>query len=73
MMLAAILGIIGLVLAFFCVGGFMEGDMAKVGKFAAGLAVCSVLILMTSGPRQSVVVRHCEIEWDGFSNSEVCD
>lgn len=72
-MLAAVLGIVGLVLALFAVGGFMEGDMGKVGKFGGAFAVCAVLILMTSGPRQSIVVRHCEIDWDGFANSEVCD
>jgi len=73
-MLAAVLGVIGLVLALFAVGGFMEGDMSKVGKFGAGLAVCAVLILMTSGPNRTTgASQNCHIDWDGFANSEVCN
>lgn len=73
-MIAGILGIVGLVLALFCVGGFMEDDMAKVGKFGAAFVVCGVLILMTAGPsRNSGGSQNCHIEWDGFSNPEVCD
>jgi hypothetical protein len=73
-MIAGVLGIIGLVLALFCVGGFMEGNMAKAGKFGAGLAICLGLILITSGPsRNTGGGQNCHTEWDGRANSEVCD
>jgi hypothetical protein len=73
MMLAGALGIIGLVLALFCVGGFMEGDMAKVGKFGAGFVVCGLLILFTSVPSRNTGGQNCHIDWDGRANSEVCN
>jgi hypothetical protein len=72
-MIAAVLGIAGLVLALFAVGGFMEGDMSKVGKYGSGFAVCAVLILMTAGPRTGGGSQNCHIDWDGRANSEVCD
>lgn len=73
-MIAGILGIVGLVLALFCVGGFMEGDIAKAGKFGAGLGVCLVLIFLTSAPGQRTGgSQNCHIDWDGRANSEVCD
>lgn len=73
-MLAGLLGIAGLVLALFAVGGFMEGDMGKVGKYGAGFVVCGVLALVTgSGLHQSPTGQHCSTDWDGRANSEVCD
>ncbi|TPM53275.1 hypothetical protein FJ959_22365 [Mesorhizobium sp. B2-2-4] len=73
MMLAATLGILGLVLALFCVGGFMEGDMAKVGKFGAGFVLCAFLAIMTGAPHSGGGSQNCHIDWDGRANSEVCD
>ncbi len=73
-MTAGVLGIVGLVLALFCVGGFMEGNMAKVAKFGAGIAVCAALILLTAGPsRNTGGSQNCYIDWDGRANSEICD
>lgn len=72
-MIAGVLGIVGLVLALFAVGGFMEGDMGKVGKYGAGFAVCAVLILMTGSPRSGGGSQDCHTDWDGRANSEVCN
>lgn len=73
-MLAGLLGFAGFVLALFAVGGFMEGDMGKVGKYSAGIVICGVLALVAgSGSQQSPVGQHCSTDWDGRSNSEVCD
>ncbi|TPM89865.1 hypothetical protein [Mesorhizobium sp. B2-1-3A] len=72
-MLAGVLGIVGLALALFCVGGFLEGDMAKVGKFGAAFVVCGVLILMTGTAPSGSGAQNCRIDWDGRANSEVCN
>lgn len=73
-MLAGVLGIVAFVLVLFAIGGFMQGDMGKVLKFGGAFAVCAVLILMTGGPsRHTGGSQNCHIDWDGFSNSEVCD
>lgn len=72
-MLAGVLGVVGLVLGLFAIGGFMEGDMGKVAKFGAGFVVCGALILMTGSPRSVSAPQHCETDWDGFANSEVCN
>jgi hypothetical protein len=73
-MLAGLFGIAGLVLALFAVGGFMEGDMGKVGKYGAGFVICGVLALMAgAGTERNSTGQHCSTDWDGRANSEVCD
>lgn len=72
-MIAAVLGIAGLVLALFTVGGFMEGDMGKVAKFGGGLAACLIAILFLTVAPKLTGYQNCSTDWDGRSNSEVCD
>lgn len=72
--MAAFFGFVAFIVALFCVGALMEEDLKKAGYFAAAFIVCSVIIISSgSHGNRTVVQRDCVIDWDGFSNSEVCD
>jgi len=72
-MLAGVLGVVGFVLALFVVGAFMEGDMGKVGRYAAALLACVVITLLATSPRPFQHATECVTDWDGRSNSTVCN
>lgn len=72
--LSAILGLVGFVLVLFTIGAFMEGNTAKMLRFAAGtLVVFLAIIFLTSAPSPDTIGRDCWIDWDGRSNPEVCN
>lgn len=72
-MIAGVLGVIGFVLVLFVVGAFMEENLPKAGKFGAALVVCLLAIFLFTKPGPFKYVTNCSIDWDGRSNSEICD
>lgn len=72
--MSGLFGFIAFILALFCAGALMEENMKKAGVFAAAFLVCALIVVSLGGHGASTIVqRDCWIDWDGFSNSEVCD
>lgn len=72
-MLAGVLGVVSFVLALFAAGAFMEGDMGKIGRYAAAFIACVVITLVFTSPKPFQHVTECITDWDGRSNSEICN
>lgn len=72
--MSGLFGFIAFILALFTVGALMEENMKKAGMFAAAFVVCSIIIIsLGSNGIRITEQRDCRIDWDGFSNGEVCD
>lgn len=71
--MVAVLGIVGLVLALFTAGAFMENNLRKMAGFGTAFVVCCVLILATSAPRRGGPFQDCFTDWDARSNATVCE
>lgn len=72
--MSGLFGFIAFILLLFCGGALMEENMKKAGIFAAAFLVCSIVIIsMGSHGVRMTEQRNCVIDWDGFSNGEVCN
>lgn len=72
-MLAGMLGIVGLGLAVMVIGALMESNLRKAAIWGAAFLGCIVVILTTTSPKPFAHVTECYTDWDGRSNSSVCD
>jgi hypothetical protein len=70
--MAAVLGIVAFVLTLFVAGAFMENDLRKMAVFGAAFLACCILTLMFVQPQRGGY-QDCYIDWDGRSNSTVCE
>lgn len=72
-MAAGFLGIVAFGLVLFVVGALMESNIAKAAKFGAALACCLAVILVATKPKPFGHETNCYVDWDGRTNSTVCD
>lgn len=61
------------VLVLFVVGAIMEGNGAKAVKFGTALVVCSIVIIAWGPKGTEFLPGDCWIDWDGRTNSTVCE
>jgi hypothetical protein len=53
------------------INSLRHGDMSMLWKSAAVFAVCCLTFI--SVPKHTPLDAHCSTDWDGFSNSTICD
>jgi hypothetical protein len=74
----AILAIVALPVGFIAggvaVNSLRQGDVAMMWKSVAVFAICCLVFI--SVPKSKSPLdggQNCHVDWDGFSNSTVCD